>query len=1270
MGTITLTGPDGNDVDFQIEGTFPTQDELARFNVVLGNKPQEDTGPAPEVMDTAPSLGTPSMDDASSFLLPDAVPDDTTPSQTAPAIQSAGGTVIGDPPVITEPEKRDSDEILPAGPEIDYSASINRTGSNDTEVDDDTSAAAVSEEQPAPEFTEPDKLTSFESSEDNPVIDTKPSEPVPELPDPSWDMYDVADDLGSNRQERFEIAQEIYEQYENHPSSEKNAIGELSYNGIRVNRPNPTGFTGVGVGLSTKMTNAASDGVRNFGITMALLADIARDKWSDEGLDPDESWSLWLSENTMRSDAGDKWYNALLKGGVELGTGFGTGKVLEKTARYGAGKTAVGRAVSTTSNAVQSGFASIAPATARNLSTLSKFVRGEAYMAAGLDAESGTLLTGDGRAFDWLQGFETVASLNTDPEADDFEKLYAQKRDILMEAIALAAPATALVEGAAWLARVSYAFSAGAWIGGFQQSAKEKFVVEDILKTLTVGSKDPAEMQRKIVEVIKANQDVFIQMDQELLQNIEFKTTAMDALRRGLEGGESSENIRVLLQQAAGIDKGAMQVSGSRVADTLGTVSRELSQGLDNTVNTLGGETAANNTLKNIQDEELAIVGEAEGKVSDSAAAIREQERLIASAMKDDPLFGDTLNRLANRTGIDPAVVARGNADEIIDAVKQGVETLTENRQGYYTAVNQGGGELDIDLLEEALSGFRLSELQDAMNVLPDGGFKRLLGALELADGDDAGDAFQNMVVMLDDAGITDYGKFFDSIRKDAAIAKERLFDAANKGDKSAYGPATRLLEFVNFIDGPLLESAARGIDGAAIRENVDIAKQFDNEIYFPLTTDGVIGDLVTAQRTQGPVNFQDQARQLVAQGLSNDRVAGAAQLMQFLDSEFTDLSSDNAVDYILSKVIEPIANDLDVGGQLTEDSLKRALTDLQTYGAALDSVPDAARRIAEIREGVASAAQPREKLRGFLEDAQKNLAATKQEIFKGQFEQFWKAEGVPYQRGFKIFDDMFNDMAKGGNSGLVQNLTDRIFDTENPLLIEGYQAAMAQKLRTTFFGKTKNTSGDRAASAAKISDEELDATKLLDAARIVFRDKPAFIDGVETALRMAGDETRLKLGKPILGESATAVNQASREAFDRMVTFHFGVLNRMGAIVRSGGQAVTKKLIGGKSDALADQILADPEYFTRVAEKIFKDQDGISGQKMIAESLRIFLYRTGMIRGDDGGSEDDIDAIEEAAQLEAIIMDEYKKIQQAAEMARNDLAGSNPILNLFGIGR
>jgi hypothetical protein len=1142
-------------------------------------------------------------------------------------------------------------------------------GSNDSEVDDDTSSAAVSAEQPAPEFTEPDKLPSFEPSEDNPVIDTKPSEPVPELPDPSWDMYNIADDLGSNQQERFEIAQEIYEQYENHPSSEKNAIGELSYNGIRVNRPTPTGFTGVGVGLSTKITNAASDGVRNFGITVALLADIARDKWSDEGLDPDESWSLWLSENTMKSDAGDKWYNALLKGGVELGVGFGTGKVLEKTARYGAGKTAVGRAFSTTSNAVQSGFASIAPATARNLSTLSKFVRGEAYMAAGLDAESGTLVTGDGRAFDWLQGFETVASLNTDPEADDFEKLYAQKRDMLMEAIALAAPVTATVEGAAWLARVGWSFTPGAWVGGFKQSTQEKFVVENVLKTLSGGSNNPAEMQREIVRIIKENQDVFIQMDQELLQNIKFKTTAMDALRRGLEGGESSENVRILLQRAAGVDKGAMQVSGSEVAGTLGTVSRELTAGLDDTVDTLGGEVSANNTLRTLQDEDLAIVGEAEGRVADASAAVREQERLIALAMKEDPLFGDTLNRLANRTGIDPTRFSRGNADEIIAAVDEGVEKMRSTRADYYNAITSNGGDLDIDLLEEALSGFRMSELQDAMNVLPDGGFKRLLQSLEVADGDDA---FQNMVVMLDESGITDFGTFFGTIRKDAAVAKERLFKAANMGDRSAYGPATRLAEFIDFIDGELLDSAARGIDGAAIRENVDIAKQFDREIYFPLTEDGVVGDLARARRTQGDVNYQDQARQIVGQGLSNDRVAGAAQLMQFLDSEFTELSSKEATDYIVSKVLEPIANDLSVAGDLSEETLKRALTDLQTYGAALDSVPEASARIAKIREGLLSATRPREELAEILSGLQKQLQVTKDKIFKDELKNFWAKEGVPYQNGFKIFDKIFDDVAKGANSGIVQELTDRIYATENPLLIEGYQSAMAQKIRIAFFGKTKNTAGDRAASAAKISDEELDATKLLDAARVVFRDKPAFVDGVEMALRQASDETRLQLGKPVLGESATAANQASREAFDRMVTFYFGVLNRVGAVVRSGGQAVTKGLTmnKGEADLLADKMLADPEYFTRVAEGIFKNQDKMAGETVLAESLRLFLYRSGMIRGESGRPEDDIDAIEEAAQLEAIIMDEYKKIQEAAEMAGNDLAGANPILNLFGIGR
>lgn len=1268
MGTITLTGPDGNEVDFQIEGAFPTQDELARFNVVLGNSTQAETSTAPMAMDTAPSLGAPSMDDASSFLLPDMGQDDAV-SQEAP--QSASQpTQDPEPSVDTQSADDPSQEPLEAGPEIDYSASSQQARLEGNDTTTSTAPEVSSEVDAAPEIAETEELTSPEGAvEETPEIKTEPVTPVVDLPDPSWDMYDVAEDLGATARERFEIAIEIYKQYKNHPNAETNAIGEVIYNGIRVNRPEPGIFGGVGVGLQTKVNDGVRDGVRNFGITLALVADIARDNWSEDGIDPDESWSLWLAENTSKANAGGKWYNQLLKGVSELGAGLGTGKVIEKGVRFGVGKTAVARAIAAPANAVANGIASYTPSTARGLSTLSTFIRGEAYMAAGLDAESGTLVTGDGRAFDWLQGFETVASLNTDPEADDFEKLYAQKRDILMEAIALAAPATAAVEGAAWLARVGWSFTPGAWIGGFNQSTQEKFVVENVLKTLSGGSNNPAEMQREIVRIIKENQDVFIQMDQELIQNIEFKTTAMDALRRGIEGGESSENIRILLQRAAGVDKGAMQTGGGRVTDVLGTVSRELSQGLDDTVDTLGGQTAADNTLRTLTDEDLGDVGVVEGKVADASAAVREQERLIALAMKEDPLFGDTLNRLANRTGIDPTRFSRGNADEIIAAVDEGIETMRSTRSDYYNAITTNGGDLDIDLLEEALSGFRMSELQDAMNVLPDGGFKRLLQSLEVSDGEDA---FQNMVVMLDEAGITDFGKFFGTIRKDAAVAKERLFKAANMGDRSAYGPATRLAEFIDFIDGDLLDSAARGIDGAAIRENVDIAKQFDREIYFPLTEDGVVGDLARARRTQGDVNYQDQARQIVGQGLSNDRVAGAAQLMQFLDSEFTDLSSKEATDYIISKVLEPISNDLSVAGDLSEQALTRALTDLQTYGAALDSVPEAAERIAKIREGVLAAARPREKLAQELVDAQTALATTKEKIFRKEFKDFWASEGVPYQNGLKIFDTMFNDMAKGGNSGVVQNLTDRIYATENPLLIEGYQAAMAQKLRIAFFGKTTNTAGDRAASAAKISDEDLNVTQLLDAARIVFRDKPAFVDGVETALRMAGDETRLKLGKPILGESATAANQASKEAFDRMVTFYFGVLNRIGAVVRSGGQAVTKTLTmnKGQLDMLADKMLADPEYFTRVAEKVFKNQDKVAGETVTAESLRLFLYRSGMIRGDSGRPEDDIDAVEEAAQLEAIIMEEWGKIQEASEMAKNDLAGANPILNMFGIGR
>ena len=1126
------------------------------------------------------------------------------------------------------------------------------------------------------EIAEAEKVTTEErpanivEAEGKPELSTEPPEQIVNLPDPDWGMYQVAEDLGKDAEERMQIALEIYEEYENHPNTERNAVGELVFNGIRVPRPVPSMFGGVGVPLSQRVTDSVRDGARNFAITAALLGDLAISEWKDEDIDPEESWALWLDENLSKADAGDKWYNQLLKGVGELGGGFGVGKLAEKGVRKAVGATAAGRVLSGAANSVATNLGKLSPATARGLSSVSKFVRAETYMAAGLDADSGTMLVGDDRAFDWLQGFETVASLNTDPNADNFEELYDKKRNILMEAIAIAAPATAAVEGAAWLARTAYAFGPAAWIGGFRQSTQERFVVEQVLNELAGGADNPEAIKRQIVQIIKENQDVFIKMDGELIEDIEFKTTAMDALRRGIEGNADQAEIRELLTRAAGVDKGSIVKGGTKVAEKLGTVTNKLQAGLDNTVDTLGGNTAADNTLRQMQGEDLEIVADAEAKVADAEAAVRTQERLIEAAMVDDPLFADQLQRLANRTGIDPTVISRGKVDDIITAVKDGLDELAEERQVYYNAVTNGGGKLDVDLLEEGLSGLRVSELEDAVAALPDGAFRTLLDSVEIPEGGNIDDAFQQMVVMLNDAGITDYGKFFATVRKDAAIAKDRLFKLA-RSDSRALPSARRLEAFVNFIDGPLLDAAGTGISGAQLKESVGIAKQFDSDIYFDTVSDGVIGRIFDLRRNEGAVDFQDQARMQIRQGLSNDYVASADQLMQFLDSDYvTDLDSGAAVDYIMAKVLEPIANRFDVAGEVSEDVMIQALSDLSQFGAALDNVPEAAERIARIREGLQSATKPREELLRIVDDAQKSLETTRQTIFEGEFKLFWESRGVPYQRGTKVFEDAFVDYAKGKDTGVLKNLTDRIFATNNPLLVEGYQAAMAQKLRQAFFGKTGNVVGDRAASEAAINMEADDYTRLIEAGAMVFKDKPGFMSGVEKAILMAGDETRLKLAKPVLGESATAVNREAAQSFDRMVTFQFGVLSRVGAIVRSGGQALTRKLTFSDKAAkdIADKMLAEPDYFVRVAEQMFGDMDKMKSPEKIAESLRLFLYRSGVLRGEDAGPSDDIDAVEEAAQLEAIIMDEYKKILQAKEMAANEIGGTvNPFLRILG---
>ena len=1116
-------------------------------------------------------------------------------------------------------------------------------------------------------------------------VDTSAEQPIPvdtdtaeepetiiDLPDPDWGMYQVADDLGQNARERLEIAYEIYEQYENHPDTERNAVGELIYNGIRVPRPISGMFGGVGVPMSQKITDGVRDGARNFAITAALVGDLAVAEWNDEEIDPNESWAVWLDQNLSKANAGDKWYDGLLKGVAELGGGFGVGKLAEKGVRKAVGATAAGRVLSGAANSVATNLSKLSPTTARGLSSLSRFARAETYMAAGLDADSGTMLIGDDRAFDWLQGFETVASLNTDPNADDFEELYDKKRNILMEAIAIAAPATAVVEGAAWTARTAYSFGPAAWIGGFQQSTKERFVVEQVLNKLAGGADNPEALKREIVDIIKANQDVFIQMDGELIDNIEFKTTAMDALRRGIEDGADDATIRTLLQRAAGIDKAAITKGGTEIADTLGTVSREVDAGLGNAVNTLGGEEAADASLRAMQAEDMATLKQSESDVAVNQANIRAQEEIIQQAMVSDPLFADALQSLANRTGIDPEVVARGRVDDIIDAIDEGLDELTSQRDELYSAVTGNGGKLDPDVLEEGLSGMSLSELEASIDVLPNGGFKTLLQSVQIPEGGNVDDAFQNMVVMLNDAGITDYGKFFATVRRDAAVAKDALFKAANAGNTKARGAALRLDEFVKFIDGPLLDAAGTGINGAALRESVEIAKQFDANIYFDTVGDGVIGRIYDLKRVEGPVDFRDQARMQVRQGLSNDYAASADQLMQFLDSDYvTNMNSMNAVNYVMAKVLEPIANRFDVAGEISEDVLIQAITDLQTFGAALDNVPEAAERIAQIRDGLRSAAKPREVLEQALKESQATLAQAKADIFEGQFKLFWQKEGVPWQRGFKVFEGAFDDVAKGKNSGVFSNLNERILTSGDPLLIEGYQAAMAQKLRKEFFGNSRNISGDRAVSAAKVTAEEVDITQLLKAGQEVFGEThPGFMVGLERALMQAGDETRLKLAKPVLGESATAVNREAAQSFDRMVTFYFGVLSRIGAVVRSGGQAITRKLTFNEDAAnqLAIEMLNDPDYFVRVADQMFGEADRMQTPEMIAEGARLFLYRSGMLRGEDAAPDDDFDAVEAAAQLEAIIADEWKKVQEAREMAANEIGGTvNPFLRMFG---
>jgi translation initiation factor 2 beta subunit (eIF-2beta)/eIF-5 len=263
------------------------------------------------------------------------------------------------------------------------------------------------------------------------------------------------------------------------------------------------------------------------------------------------------------------------------------------------------------------------------------------------------------------------------------------------------------------------------------------------------------------------------------------------------------------------------------------------------------------------------------------------------------------------------------------------------------------------------------------------------------------------------------------------------------------------------------------------------------------------------------------------------------------------------------------------------------------------------------------------------LKIAQETAKKAEDKIFKRELKTFFDEAGIPNVDGYESFEKLFSGRGKlrtnpnGPSEGILAEVINRAQATGNPLVMDGLQAAYSRFIRENFLTATREAGGNRMVGLAALNKSENSLNQVLEYGDEVYKDKPLVMQAFRGILEEAGLVQRSKNSKAIGVSSGTAESQQAIAAVNRTVTMTMGVLSRAGARIRAGASGI----IMSKFDPIAtaqvlDKLMADPDYFIRVAKKVTKEDGAVDPEG--AMLLRQWLIRSGIYSEDNEPSEED----------------------------------------------
>ena len=770
------------------------------------------------------------------------------------------------------------------------------------------------------------------------------------------------------------------------------------------------------------------------------------------------------------------------------------------------------------------------------------------------------------------------------------------------------------------------------------EPAIERRMYDEIMSKLVniTDASSPEEIaaaRREIARVVNENKDLTVRMMGDADANQTITLDTVTSLLRGIDDPEQYN--RAVGIRAGQMNQGAMS---PQLNAALQRPKEELAAETEAYLRSVGGDTPGEQTatMGGAADEFATqgrdYVDTLGGAVTKAQADYDKSVQDILDGYSNDLEFGQKVMDLESKTGTEIVTAAGNSLDNIKQNLETSYETMNNEKDVLYAAIN--GGQLDTDALLGPLDDLLQVESisKSGVAVKTNSPLSKLLGIARRRNDVEDVDAAGNQIFRTetdDERSIRvadefskngiDFGYFYRTIRPELSQVAGNLYDAGIP----AAGQQVR--DLVHFIDGPLVDSL-RSTD-PDVAQAADAAMTYYRNEYAPIwRSQGKMQEFADLyDRTVGRTDATDLTARLTGKrfaekGYQEKRIPLTTGILQSGNpEEVRNLaealnrsrpgSADDIADYMIFSAIENLSlasktgglENLDIGGMTAS---------LRQYASSLNEVfKPKADSINQFIGSLEAAAGNKAKLAQIVDDAATRAKVAKDEVMQSELRFFindhpWSGMGTtsnPYEAFKQVF---------GSKEGTER--ISNLLDAANALpagrreaVVNGMETAYFKYMRDNLFGAKMESSGTPAMKTGRVNKSNEELLNDLAIGRTLFADKPEVMETMTVLMETANFVERTKGATPIASMSPTAFNQEAMKSVQRSIYMTVGPLNRLGTQIRSlSGMVFDKMDATGKSKILMDRMFADPEYFMTLARRFGDAPDNDYYAKAFADYI------------------------------------------------------------------